>query len=226
MNWDTVILEPVKNVLVQVGNFISSLILIIIILIIGWLIAKLVKTIVERFFKLTPLDNIVKEAKIEDILKKGGISSSLAELLGNVGYWIVLLITAVIAVSAIGLTTAADLLNQIILYVPNVIAAIFILVLGLFAANILNSIIQTVTANAGISQAKLLGKIVEVVTIIFAVIIALEQLQIAGILMLERIILIILAAIGLAVGLAFGLGCKDIAGKFIADLIEKVKSKK
>ncbi len=226
MTWDVVILEPVKNVLVQIGNFVSGLVFVLIIIVIGWLIAKLIKAVVERFLSITPLDNIVKEAKIDEILKKGGVTSSVAELLGNICYWLVLLITAVLAVNAIGLSTAADLLNQIILYIPNVVAAVFILILGLFAATILNSIVQTIVANAGISQAKLLGKIVEVVTVVFAVIIALEQLQIAGILMLERIILIVLASLGLAVGLAFGLGCKDIAGKFISDLVEKVKSKK
>lgn len=226
MEWKAVLIEPVKSMLVQVGQFLSSLVFVILILIVGWIIAKIVKELVTRFLKLIKLDELADKINANEVLTKGGVTYSVAELLGLIAYWVVILMTFVCAVNAIGLTVAADLLNKIILYVPNIVAAIFILLLGFFAATLLSGLIQTVAANAGISQAKMLAKIVEVVTIIFAVIIGLEQLQIAGILMIERVVLILLASLGLAIALAFGLGCKDVAGKMVHDLLEKVKSKK
>jgi small-conductance mechanosensitive channel len=76
-----------------------------------------------------------------------------------------------------------------------------------------------------VSQAKLLGKVVEVVVIIFAAVITLEQLGIAA-KIIELTISIVLASLGLGVALAFGLGCRDLAAKYISDLIESLKSKK
>jgi len=226
MDWSSVIIEPVKALLGQIGNFISRLAFIFLILLVGWIIAKVIKDLITRLLKLIKLDELADKANINDVIQKGGVTYTLSELLGIASYWIVMLITLVLAVNALGLSTAADLLNRIVLYIPNVIAAVFILVLGLFAATLLSNLVQTVAANAGIGQAKLLGKVSEVITIVFTVIIALEQLQITGILLIERIILILLASMGLAMALAFGLGCKDIAGKYIHDLIERVKSKK
>ncbi|MFA5198925.1 MAG: hypothetical protein WC432_05230, partial [Candidatus Omnitrophota bacterium] len=77
---------------------------------------------------------------------------------------------------------------------------------------------------AGLSQGNLLSKIVEAIVILFSVFVALEQLQI-GIHVTELTISIILGSIGLGLALAFGLGCRDLAGRFVADLIEKLKKK-
>jgi putative Mn2+ efflux pump MntP len=134
------------------------------------------------------------------------------------------LVTFVVAINAIGLTVAADLLNRIVLYIPNVIAAVFILILGMFVATILKNIVRTAANNAGLAQSNLLGKAIEIVIMVFAIAIALEQLNI-GAKIIELTISIILGAIGLGLALAFGLGCKDIAGKSLAEFIDKLKKK-
>lgn len=130
-----------------------------------------------------------------------------------------------VAINAVGLYVAADLLNKVVLYVPNVIAAIFILILGMFVATVLRNIVLTAANNAGLSQTKLLSKVVETIVIAFSIFVALEQLHI-GIRITELTLSIILGAVGLGFALAFGLGCRDIAGKFVGELIEKMKSKK
>lgn len=224
-NWQVVLLEPAKTVLSQISQFLVNVLLVVIILIIGWIIAKIIKTLVTKLLRAIKLDQLSDRINLYSILAKGGISYSLSELIGVICYWLALLITFVVAVNAIGLTVAADLLNRIVLYVPNIIAAVFILILGMFVATLLSNIVKTAANNAGVSQAKLLGKVVEVVVIIFAVAITLEQLGIAA-KVIELTISIILASLGLSVALAFGLGCRDLAAKFISDLIENLKSKK
>jgi hypothetical protein len=84
--------------------------------------------------------------------------------------------------------------------------------------------VQTAANNAGLSQGKLLAQIVETIVIAFAVFVGLEQLQI-GIRITELTVAIILGSLGLGLALAFGLGCKDLAGKFVAELAEKLKKK-
>jgi hypothetical protein len=224
-NWQVVLLEPAKIILSQISQFLVNVLLVVIILIIGWIIAKIIKTLVTKLLRAIKLDQLSDRIDLDSILAKGGLSYSLSELIGVICYWLALLITFVVAVNAIGLTVAADLLNRIVLYVPNIIAAVFILILGMFVATLLSNIVKTAANNAGVSQAKLLGKAVEVVVIIFAVAISLEQLGIAA-KVIELTISIILASLGLSVALAFGLGCRDLAAKFISDLIENLKSKK
>lgn len=223
-NWFLILLEPARTVLSELGQFLVNMLLVIVVLIIGWVVAKLVKTLVTKALYTLKLDELAERIDLDSILAKGGLKYSLSELVGIVGYWLTLLVTLVIAVNAVGLTMAADLLNQVILYVPNIIAAIFILILGMFIATLLSNIIKTAASNAGVYQAKLLGKITELVVVVFAIAIALQQLGIAG-RIIELTITVVLASIGLALALAFGLGCRDLAEKYISELADKLKNK-
>jgi hypothetical protein len=99
------------------------------------------------------------------------------------------------------------------------------LILGLFVATLLSNIVKTAANNAGLSQTKILGKTVEAVVVIFTIAIALEQLGIAA-KIIELSITIILASLGLGLALAFGLGCRDLAGKFVSEFVDNLKSKK
>lgn len=223
-SWQIVLLEPARTVLAQISQFMVNALLVIIILIIGWLISKVIKSIVSKALKLIKIDDISDRIELNKLLSKGGITYSLSDLVGVICYWLALLITFMVAVNAVGVTIAADLLKDVVLYIPNVIAALFILILGMFASTLLKNIVQTAANNAGLNQGKLLAQIVETVVIAFAVFVGLEQLKI-GIQITELSVAIILGSIGLGLALAFGLGCKDIAGKFVAELVEKMKKK-
>ncbi|MDD5431864.1 MAG: hypothetical protein PHO70_02630 [Candidatus Omnitrophica bacterium] len=223
-SWQIVLLEPARTVLAQIGQFLVNILLVIVILIIGWIISKLIKVVVVNGLKAIKIDDLSERIELEALLKKGGITYSLSELFGVMCYWLSLLIAFMVAINAVGLTIAAELLNKVVLYVPNIIAALFILVLGMFAATLLKNIVQTAANNAGISQSKILGNVVDVVVIAFSVFVALEQLRI-GIRITELTVSIILGSVGLGFALAFGLGCKDIAGKFVSESIDKMKKK-
>ena len=224
-SWTEVLIDPAKTVLSQVGQFVVNILLVIIILIVGWVISKLIKTLVEKVLKALKVDDLSKRIELAGVMAKGGIKYELSELVAVICYWIAILVTFVVAINAVGLTVTADLLNRVVLYVPNIVAAIFILILGIFVATILSTIVQTAANNAGVNQSKLLGKIVEVAVVVFAVAVALEQLGI-GAKTLQLLITLILGSFGLATAIAFGMGCRDIAEKFVSDLIDKLKSKK
>jgi hypothetical protein len=223
-SWQVVLLEPARNVLTQISQFMVNVLLVIVILIIGWLLSKLLKTIVSKGLKAVKLDVLSSRIELDKILAKGGISYSLSDLVGVICYWFGLLITFMVAINAIGLTIAADLLNRIVLYIPNVVAGIFMLIVGMFAATALKNIVITAANNAGLMQGRLLGQIVEIVVMIFAVFVGLEQLNI-GIRITELTVGIILGSLGLAFGLAFGLGCKEIAAKIVSEWMEKANKK-
>jgi len=223
-SWQVVLLEPARTVLSQISQFVVNGLLVIVILIIGWLLSRIIRTVVSKALKLIKVDALAERIELDKLLGKGGLNYSLSDLFGVICYWLALLITFMVAINAIGITIAADLLREVILYIPNVIAALFILILGMFVSTILKNIVQTAASNAGLSQGKLLAQIVETIVILFAVLIGLEQLNI-GIVVTQMTISIIMGSVGLGLALAFGLGCKDIAGKYVGELVEKLKKK-
>jgi hypothetical protein len=217
-------LEPARTVLAQISQFIVNALLVIVILLIGWLLSKAIRFVVSKALKTAKINELSRRIELDRLLSKGGITYTLSDLIGAICYWLGLLITFMVAVNSIGLTVAADLLNKVVLYIPNVIAALFILILGMFVSTLLKNIVQTAANNAGLNQGRLLAQIVETVVIAFAVFVGLEQLQI-GIRITDITISILLGSLGLGLALAFGLGCREIAGKFVAELIEKLKKK-
>ena len=218
-------MEPAKTVLAQISMFFINIALVLVILLIGWLVAKIIKILVTKLLKSIKVDDLSERIELDDLMSKGGVPYTLSELIGIVFYWLTLLITFVTAISAIGLTIANDLLNRVVLYIPNIIASVFILILGMFVATMLKNIIQTAATNAGLSQAKVLAKLAEVIVVVFAVLVTFEQLGIAPKL-IELIVSIVLASLGLAFALAFGFGCQDYAKKTLNDLVDKFKAKK
>lgn len=224
MDWTFIVMDSIREMLTRVGLFIPKLIGVLLMLILGWLAAKVVETIIVRSLKLIRLDTLSEKSGTSNFLAKGGVKYTLSELVGVLVYWIVMLIVIITALDALKWTVAAELLNTMVSYIPNIIVAVFILVIGMFVATLLGTIIRTGASNAGITQAKVLGQITQTVVIIFAILISLQQLKIeTGIIL--NLINIAVAAIGLAAGLAFGLGCKDVAGKAVNDFVDKLKKR-
>ncbi|MDE1920622.1 MAG: hypothetical protein KGJ09_06265 [Candidatus Omnitrophica bacterium] len=219
----SMLVPPAKMVLAQVGLFVCSVLLAFIIFILGLIISEFViKRGITQLLKVLKLDDLSKRYELEAILSKGGIKQSLSELIGGICYWLALLITFVVALDAVGLTTAADLMQKVVLFIPNIIVAVFILVVGMFIAVLVRNIIRVAASNAGIAQANLISNICQVVILVFTAAIALEQLQIGG-RIIDLTIGIILGSFGLGFALAFGLGCKDIVGKSVADFLAQLK---
>ena len=224
MDWSLIVVEPVKAMLVRAATFIPTLIGILVILIVGWIIAAVLKNVVIKLLKLIQFDSASEKSGLADVLRKGGIKNSLSELMGGLIYWLIMLLVFMAALNALGMTVVASLLDKVILYIPNVIAAIFIISLGMFFASIIGSIIMTACMNAGMKKAKLMSQVTQTVIVVFAAIMTLEQLNIATTI-LNTTVTVLLGAIGLAFALAVGLGSKDMAGKLMYDLVEKLKGK-
>ena len=217
-----IVADPVKAMLIKIWSYIPTILGAIVILVVGWIVAKFVEAIVVRALKAARLDVVSDKAGIANMLAQGEIKWTLSELLGVIVYWIVMLAVLAAALNALNLTVAGDLLSKLVAYIPNIIVAIFALVLGSFLAAFVAGIVRTATSNAGLGNAKLLGKITQAIIIVFAVIVAIEQLGIATA-FIAFAVNIILASIGLALALSFGLGCKDIAAKAMQDMLAKIK---
>lgn len=225
MDWQNTVVVPVEGVGLRVLSFLPTIVSVVLILVVGWMLASLLQKVVTRFFKLARLDSVSEKIGIANILTKGDINYTLSEIIGVMIYWLGMLIVILMAVNALRLEVAAQLLNQIILYVPNVILSVFILVLGIFFASVCANTVRTAAANAGILQSRSLGQFTQVIIVIFTVVEALKQLRVDTT-MIDLLVKAVLFAIALGVGLAIGLGCKDIANKHVSQLIDSFKPRK
>lgn len=214
---------PVKELLIRSWEFFAKFLFAVVIFIIGWIIAKIIRTIVVRLLKALRVDTIAEQAKIADFLSKGGIKYTLSELVAIIIYWILLLGVLVSSLNMLALTGMSGLLDRILGYLPNVIGGLIILITGIFISVFVGSIVRTTAANVGVNQSSLLGKIAQVAILVFAILITLDELKIGAVLV--SAMNIVLGTIGLGLALAFGLGCKDIAAKFVSEIVDKLKKK-
>lgn len=215
-----ILLESSQQFLNEIARAVPQIIGAILILLIGWLIAKLVKRIFVKLMKLVKLNWLTEKSGIEKFLKEGGVKITAVDLIGSLVYWIIMLIVIMSALNTLQLTSAKELFNQIILYIPNIIVSIIVLLLGLYAAKFVSQAITVSLKNMNDNSAQLIGKISYYAIIVLTIFVVLSQLNIA-----ENIVtiafLLIFGAFCLAFGLAFGLGGKDYA----ADLLKKLNDK-
>ena len=219
---NVVVIEPVRAMAIKIWSYVPAIAGAIVILVVGWLIAKLVEAVVVRVLKAVRLDAASDKVGVTNVLAQGDIKITLSELIGGLVYWLIILVVLATTLDALNLKIASELVSKLVGYVPNILAAVFILILGSFLANFVAAIVRTSAANAGIKNAKMLAQITQTLIVIFAVIVAIEQLQIATTLIVLAVN-VILVSIGLGFALAFGLGCKDIAAKTMQEMMGSFK---
>ena len=217
------VVAPLQAAVLQLMTFVPVILGALLVLLAGGLIAKLIEQLLVRVLKTITLDKIADQIQLSNLLSKGGIRRKLSELIGAIVYWIVILAFVMTALNALDLTVAAELFQHIVSFLPNVVAAVFILIVGVFAAAFLATTVRTAASNSGVTQAALLGQAVQTVVVVFTVVAALQQLRIQFV---GEVFLIILAGISLGCGLAFGLGCKDLAGRWVSNLVEQLQGRK
>ncbi len=208
------IFNPWHAFVLQLAEFLPKLLGALVILIIGWLIAKITQVGITRVLRIVKMDVLSEKAGVNEFLIHGGLKQTAVDLLGLLVYWILMLIVILIALNSLGLQTASDLLNRIILYIPNVIVAVVVLMIGLFLARFLQASVTTYLSNAGIKNASTMGIIAQYAVVIFAISISLEQLNIGKELVVSAF-QIGFGALCLALALAFGIGGKDWAAKIL-----------
>ena len=226
-NWATIfqtwIVAPLQAAVHQLVAFVPTILGALVILLVGGGIAKVIEQLIIRALKIVTLDKIADQIQLSTILAKGGIRRKLSELIGAIIYWIVMLAFVMTALNALNLTVAADLFRQVVEFLPNVIAAVFILIVGVFASAFLATTVRTAASNSGVAQAHLLGQATQTIVVIFAAVAALEQLHIQFV---GEVFLIILGGISLGSAIAFGLGCKDLAGRWLSGVVEQIQKGK
>jgi len=207
----------------KITAFLPELIGAIIIFVVGWIIARLVKLGVEKLLKLVRFNTATEKTGVNKFLKKGEIVKAPSEIVGTLVYWFIMILVLIASLDALGLPIVSDMLNSIFLYIPNVVAAIIVLVLGFLMGSLLSAVVRTAASNAGLKNAEGLGKLSLYAIVVFAASIALIQLGIG-----EEIVVsafgLVFGAAALALALAFGLGGRDVAADYLKRWLEEKKT--
>lgn len=214
---ESLIAEPVRQMLTRILAYLPILLGTLAILIVGWIIAKAIRRSIDWLLKLVRFDTLADKAGVSEILRKGDLKISASELISGIVYWLIIIMVLVMAVDALGLPKASDVLAGLFAYVPNVIAALLVLMVAMFLASFVSGIVRTAAGNANLPKPEIFASISRWAIIIFAATVSLEQLGIAS-LLVTTTFNIILGGICLALAIAFGLGGKDAAARYLEEL--------
>jgi flagellar biosynthesis protein FliQ len=214
-NFD-VIIEPVRAFLVQIGAYLPRLAVAIVILVVGWLVAKAVRFALVKAMRALNFHVLTERAGIDGFLQQGGTERDTTDVFGMLIYWVVILVALIVAFNGLGLTQVTDLLTRVLLFLPKLLVGLLVLIVGSYFGGFVGNAVQTYLRNIGISDADLLGRIAQYAIVIFVILIAVDHLDIGGGLV-QQTFLILLGGLVLALALAFGIGGRDWA----AGLLER-----
>ncbi|MDI9325424.1 MAG: hypothetical protein QM526_01385 [Alphaproteobacteria bacterium] len=205
----------VQDTFYGVLNVIPTLILAIVIFVAAWVIGWLVKEFIMIVFKqVSIIDEALKNLGLEEITSRMGMKVNVGKFFGVIIQIFVIVLGLMISLDVLGLTAITEYLkNDVLGYIPRVISAGIIIVIGLLVANLLSGVVSGASRGAHVNGA-MAATTAKYAVIIFTVIIALTQLGIAADI-LRTVIFGAIAAASLALGLSFGLGGQDAAREFI-----------
>jgi hypothetical protein len=208
------LVDATREFLHQTASFLPKLLLALLVVAVGWLIAKAVRFAVERALRAINFNVLTERAGTDSFLRQAGMRGDTTTLFGLVAFWLVVLASLIIAFNGMGLTYITDLLGRVVIFVPKFFIAMLVMVFGAYSARFVGNAVQNYCQDAQIPDAEMLGRLVRYGIMLFVIMIALSQVEVGGDIV-QRTFLIILAGLMLAIALAFGLGGKDWAASLL-----------
>src|SRR6185436_8705799 len=188
----------------------------LVILVIGWIIAGLLASGVAALLRAVKFNVLAQRSGFQGFIHNMGLRTDPSGLLADIVKWFVRLIVLVVAFDALGLPAVSAVLQQFLLWIPNLVVGVVVLVIAGLAANALGDLVRGSTASAGFSNPDLLATIARVAVWGFGIVVAVNQIGVATALV-NTLFMGFVGALALAAGLAFGLGGRETAAKIVED---------
>ncbi|MBS7426375.1 mechanosensitive ion channel [Pseudomonas syringae] len=215
--WTQSLLAAMTALWTKVANFIPNLFGALVVVLLGFVVAKLLDALLSKLLAKLGLDRLVGGTGLTKIIGRAGVKVPVSTLIGKVVYWFVLLIFLVSAAESLGLQRVSATLDMLALYLPKVFGAALVLLVGVLLAQLVNGLVRGAAEGVGIDYSAGLGRIAQGLVIIISISVAISQLEVKTDL-LNHVIVIALITVGLTVALALGLGSREIAGQIIAGI--------
>ena len=222
--WGEVFTQSLQGLWIGVISFIPNLIIALIIFAIGWVLAALIEKLVESLLKVLKIDAALKSAGFEDVVKRAGHTLDSGVFVGALVKWFIVIVFLMASFEVLGLSQVNGFLRDVVGYLPSVIVAVLILMVAVVVANAMQKTVVASARAAHVRSAELLARITKWSIWIFALLTALYNLGVAPAL-IQTVVMAVFAVAAIAIGLAFGLGGKDVAQRWLekttAHLMEK-----
>lgn len=186
----------------------------VLILLIGWLIASALAGVVAALLRAVKFNDLATRSGFAKFVHEMGVRTDASGVIATIAKWFVRLIVLVVAFDALGLPAVSEVLQQLLLWLPNLVVALVVLVIAGLAANALSGLVRGASAEAGLSNPNLLATIAKMTVWAFGIVVAVNQIGIAQALV-NTLFMGFVAALALALGLAFGLGGRDTAAEIV-----------
>jgi hypothetical protein len=186
----------------------------VVILLVGWLIAALVEKGVAALLRTIRFNDLAERSGLAEFVRKMGADTDSSGMIGAVAKWFIRLIALVVAFDALGLPAVSDVLRQLLLWLPNVVVALVVLVVGGLAARALRNLVRGAAAEGGLGNPRFLAQVAHTLVWAFAIVVAVNQIGIATDLV-NTLFMAVVGAVALALALAFGLGGRDTASRIV-----------
>ena len=210
---------------VEIIRFLPRFVLAIVIFIAGWVIGSVLSEVVEKIVKTLKIDNILESAGARNLVNKAGFNLNAGAFLGGIVRWFVVIGFLVAALDVFQLQAINALLTSVVTqFIPNIAIASLILIIGAILADFVQKVMAGAAKAVDAKSSGLVGGIARWAIWVFAIIAALMQLHIAD-QILSTLVTGLVAMLAIAGGLAFGLGGKDAAARYIEKLREDISSR-
>lgn len=192
----------------------------LLVLLLGWIVAVLARGIVRGVLRRIGLDRVAERSGVAETLESMNIDRSAAALVGRVVYWLVLLFFVLVALEGMGLTAVTETLGAFVAYLPRVIVAVLVVLVGFILARLVGDGLTAFARGNNVGGAGFLGQIARYILLVFTVVLALDQLRLDTSL-ITSVILVISGTLGLMLAISFGIGTRDLAGRVVAGIHAK-----
>ncbi len=221
-DWTTALSSSLQLVWDKTIGFLPEIIAALIVIIIGFIVARGLKLLVEKIVDALRIDALLESVGFSKVLSRAKLSLKTGKLLGEIVYWILIIAFLLAAANILHLDAVSDFLNEVLLYLPNLLVAVIILVITFLFARFMKELVRHSSWAANLKEAGLVGNITWWIVVIFGCLSALYQLKIASNL-INIIIGGVVVMIALAGGLAFGLAGKDYVKEIIEGIRQDIK---
>ena len=213
------IMNPLQEAFVSMWGdvvmFLPALVIALAVIIVGWIIAGILKRVVIKVFRKMKVNDALTAAGVDALVERAGYPLKAGVFVGTLVKWFVIAVFFVVALDVLGLTAVTDFLREVVLgYLPHVIVAVLILLVASIVAQVASTGVVAAMRTAQVKNPELFGKVAYYAIILFATLAALNQLKIAQELVQMLFAGLVFAA-ALALGLAFGLGGRETAARYL-----------
>ena len=210
----TMIVSMVSDTAAAIIAFLPKLIGALVVLLIGWLLARLVQTIVERSIR-AGLDTLLERTGIAEALERSNMTTTPSAIIGRVLFWLIMILFIMGASQILGLEAVSAAITRILGFIPSLISAALVLAAGIFLARFAGNMVTTGADAAGITYARALGASARGGIIVMVGVVTIEQLGVDT-QILVTVITVTIAAITFGLGLAFALGSTPVIRGILA----------